>query len=147
MNSSVCVIYCRFTLLPMILDSFSYWIELNHIIFWCNLNSTINIFEKVFSYQQLFMQPAFLVSIFATKDDTDVQLTNSKDVKRSTSEASLGPHRTKISSLVEGLLQFVGRSEDLINRYVNLKLFWFLSFLYYTYAISDLPFLYVVTSV
>lgn len=60
-------------------------------------------------------QPAFLVSIFATKDDTDVQLTNSKDVKRSTSEASLGPHRTKISSLVEGLLQFVGRSEDLIN--------------------------------
>ncbi|XWS67769.1 hypothetical protein CRYUN_Cryun04dG0033700 [Craigia yunnanensis] len=60
-------------------------------------------------------QPAFLVAIFDTKEDTDVQLANVGGVKQTTNEALSGSLGSETSSLVDAVLQFVERYDDVIN--------------------------------
>lgn len=63
------------------------------------------------------LQPALLIALFCTKDNADVQPSNGNSVKHPANEASSGLLGSKKSSLVDALLQFVERSDDLINRY------------------------------
>ncbi|XVF00933.1 hypothetical protein REPUB_Repub04eG0044900 [Reevesia pubescens] len=60
-------------------------------------------------------QPAFLVAIFDKKEDTDVQLANVGGVKQTTNEALSGSLGSETSSLVDAVLQFVERSDNMIN--------------------------------
>ena len=63
------------------------------------------------------MQPAFLVAIFDTREDTVGQLANVGGVKQTTNEALSGLLGSETSSLVDAVLQFVERYDDVINRY------------------------------
>ncbi|KAL5788807.1 hypothetical protein ACOSP7_005756 [Xanthoceras sorbifolium] len=58
-------------------------------------------------------QPAFLIALLAIKED--VQPSNRSDMNHPTTEASFAPQETKKSSLVDALLLYVERSDDLIN--------------------------------
>ncbi|KAJ0076745.1 hypothetical protein Patl1_36100 [Pistacia atlantica] len=60
-------------------------------------------------------QPALLIALFCTKENTDVQPSNGNGVKHPANEASSGLLGSKKSSLVDALLQYVERSDDLIN--------------------------------
>jgi hypothetical protein len=71
-----------------------------------------------------FLQPAFLVAVFAAKESTDLQHSNANDVKQPTNEASFEPQGSKKSSLVDALLHHLDRTNDLINRYIVLKGFY-----------------------
>ncbi|OVA06310.1 hypothetical protein BVC80_8889g25 [Macleaya cordata] len=61
-------------------------------------------------------QPAFLVSIVATKEHIEVPLNSAGDMKQQPLEPSSSP------SLVDALMQRVKRSEELIERHPNLLL-------------------------
>ncbi|KAK6240816.1 hypothetical protein QQP08_007669 [Theobroma cacao] len=60
-------------------------------------------------------QPAFFVAIFDTKEDTDVQLATAGGLKQSTNEALSDSLGSKISSVVDALLQYVVRSDNAVN--------------------------------
>ncbi|MBA0619886.1 hypothetical protein Godav_005677 [Gossypium davidsonii] len=60
-------------------------------------------------------QPAFLLAIFDTKEDTAVQLANIGGVKQTTNEPLSGSLGTETCSLVNAILQFVESSNDVIN--------------------------------
>lgn len=65
-----------------------------------------------------FLQPAFLVAIFATKESKDVQNSNADNVKQAAKEASFDPQGSRKPSLVDALLLYLDRVNDLINRYI-----------------------------
>ncbi|XP_043708822.1 uncharacterized protein LOC122658035 isoform X2 [Telopea speciosissima] len=67
-------------------------------------------------------QPAFLVSIIATEEDKEVRLSNSGDVKEQTVESSFGSLASKKASPLDALLQYVKRSEELIESHPHLLL-------------------------
>ncbi|KAB1207586.1 hypothetical protein CJ030_MR7G022888 [Morella rubra] len=60
-------------------------------------------------------QPAFLVAIFATKESKDVQNSNADNVKQAAKEASFDPQGSRKPSLVDALLLYLDRVNDLIN--------------------------------
>ncbi|MBA0591792.1 hypothetical protein Gorai_008790 [Gossypium raimondii] len=60
-------------------------------------------------------QPAFLLAIFDTKEDTAVQLANIGGVKQTTNEPLSGSLGSETCSLVNAILQFVESSNDVIN--------------------------------
>ncbi|XP_022725660.1 uncharacterized protein LOC111282033 [Durio zibethinus] len=60
-------------------------------------------------------QPAFLFAIFDTKEDTDVQLANVGGVQHTTNETLSVSLGSETSSLVDAVLQFVERYDDVIN--------------------------------
>ncbi|OMO74438.1 hypothetical protein CCACVL1_16704, partial [Corchorus capsularis] len=60
-------------------------------------------------------QPAFLVAIFDNKEDTDLQLASAGGAKQSTDEALSGSLGSKTSSVIDALLQYVERSDEIIN--------------------------------
>ncbi|KAK9987854.1 hypothetical protein SO802_028093 [Lithocarpus litseifolius] len=68
-------------------------------------------------------QPAFLVDLFAAKGSTDVQDSNVDSLKQPANEA--GSQGSKNSCLVDAVLHYVVRANDLINgcgiRYVSSK--------------------------
>uniref|UniRef100_A0A5B6ZZV4 Nucleoporin NUP188 n=1 Tax=Davidia involucrata TaxID=16924 RepID=A0A5B6ZZV4_DAVIN len=59
-------------------------------------------------------QPAFLVAVIAARENTNVQLSNDDGVKQP-NEAAFGLIWSKEVNLIDALLQYVGRSEDLIK--------------------------------
>ncbi|MBA0743110.1 hypothetical protein Gogos_005828 [Gossypium gossypioides] len=60
-------------------------------------------------------QPAFLLAIFDTKEDTAVQLANIGGVKQTTNEPLSGSLGSETCCLVNAILQFVESSNDVIN--------------------------------
>ncbi|GLT30700.1 hypothetical protein SLA2020_054910 [Shorea laevis] len=60
-------------------------------------------------------QPAFLVAIFSTKEDLDVQLTNAADLKQPRNGSSSGAPGVLKSGLMAAFLHYIERSDDLIN--------------------------------
>ncbi|XP_058098868.1 uncharacterized protein LOC131243494 isoform X2 [Magnolia sinica] len=61
-------------------------------------------------------QPAFLISIMSTKENVEVS------TRKDNLEASFGSSRLKKTSLIQSLLQYVERSEDLIASHPRLLL-------------------------
>ncbi|KAK3195082.1 hypothetical protein Dsin_026392 [Dipteronia sinensis] len=72
--------------------------------------ASVNLLTSAAQYQ-----PAFLIALFAIKESKDVQPSNGTDMKHPTKEASLVPQESKKSSLLDALLLYVERSDDLIN--------------------------------
>ena len=70
----------------------------HHILNWCSL-----------------LQPAFVVAIFAPVDNNEDQL-NTGDAKLQSNETSLVPLVSKKSSLLDALMLYIERADDLINR-------------------------------
>ncbi|KAA8536011.1 hypothetical protein F0562_028489 [Nyssa sinensis] len=60
-------------------------------------------------------QPAFLLAVIAAKDNTNGKLSDGDGVKQP-NEASLGSTWSKEANFVDAILQYIGRSEDLIKR-------------------------------
>ncbi|XVE48907.1 hypothetical protein DITRI_Ditri01bG0039400 [Diplodiscus trichospermus] len=60
-------------------------------------------------------QPAFFVAIFGTKEDIDVQQDNVGGAKQTTNEAFSGSLGSRTSNLVDAVLQFVERYDDVIT--------------------------------
>lgn len=65
------------------------------------------------------LQPAYFVTIFTPKEDTEVQLSNANRLKQPPNEALNGPPGSKKSSLVDAFMQYVERCNDFINRFVQ----------------------------
>ncbi|XP_059647512.1 uncharacterized protein LOC132293878 [Cornus florida] len=59
-------------------------------------------------------QPAFLVAVIGAKENTNVQLGDADGVKR-LNEATSGSLWSKDVNLIDALLQYIGRSDDLIE--------------------------------
>ncbi|KAJ4965226.1 hypothetical protein NE237_017075 [Protea cynaroides] len=76
---------------------------------------------KLLTYAASY-QPAFLVSIIATEEDNDVQLNNSGDVKEQAVESSFGSLKPKKASPLDAVLQYVKRSEELMESHPHLLL-------------------------
>lgn len=108
------------------------------------------------------VQPAFFVTLYAGNDNLDLQPRNSDDVKFPTNKSSSVPAESKKRSLLDSLICFLIKSDDLIIRYGIWKasFVWFvsskLSFIiildhvyvsfFYTSALYDQTCLYNVTS-
>lgn len=60
-------------------------------------------------------QPAFLVALFAGKEDKDVQLRNAVDLKQPRKEAFSDPLGHQKQSLMDSFRQYIERSADLID--------------------------------
>ena len=88
-----------------------------------SVNHLVHLFPTCILKYDFFLQPAFLVDVFAAKESTDVQCSNVDSVKQPANEASFGPQGSKKSSLVDALLHYVDRASDLINRYIFCILF------------------------
>lgn len=82
-------------------------------------------FQRCFLIYDFFLQPAFLVDVFGAKESTDVQDSNVDSLKQTAKEA--GSQGSKNSSLVDALLHYVDRANDLINKYKFCSLFNFYS--------------------
>lgn len=80
---------------------------------------------RCFLIYDFFLQPAFLVDVFGAKESTDVQDSNVDSLKQTSKEA--GSQGSKNSSLVDALLHYVDRANDLINKYIFCGLFNFYS--------------------
>ncbi|KAL4616065.1 hypothetical protein ACB092_07G172100 [Castanea dentata] len=70
--------------------------------------ATVNVLTSAAHYQ-----PAFLVDVFGAKESTDVQDSNVDSLKQTAKAA--GSQGSKNSSLVDALLHYVDRANDLIN--------------------------------
>lgn len=60
-------------------------------------------------------QPAYLLAIFPLKEDTEIQLSNGGGTKQPINELSNGSLCSKKSSLLDGLMQYVERSNEFID--------------------------------
>ena len=68
-----------------------------------------------------FIQPAFFVAVFATKENIDIQLSNAGGGKLSTIEVSSEPVESTSASLVDTILGYAVNSDSLINKYVLIE--------------------------
>ena len=74
------------------------------------------------------MQPAFLIAFFSTMESQDVPHSNDSGMKHSANEASSGLLGSKKSRVIDAILLYIQRSDDLIKRYSLdgvLGWFWF----------------------
>jgi nuclear pore complex protein Nup188 len=67
------------------------------------------------------LQPAYLLAIFSLKEDTEVQLSNGGGTKQAINELSNGSLCSKKSSLLDGLMQYVERSNEFIDRFAHTR--------------------------
>ncbi|XP_011046730.1 PREDICTED: uncharacterized protein LOC105141252 isoform X1 [Populus euphratica] len=72
--------------------------------------ATVNLLTYAARYQ-----PAYLLAIFSLKEDTEVQLSNGGGTKQPINELSNGSLCSKKSSLLNGLMQYVERSNEFID--------------------------------
>ncbi|KAJ7978575.1 Nucleoporin like [Quillaja saponaria] len=77
-------------------------------------------------------QPAFLVAIFSSEENVDVQLSITGDMTHPKDEASFGPFFSKKSNLVHAVLYYVERADDLIrsNPHILLRVLHFMNALW-----------------
>lgn len=63
------------------------------------------------------LQPAFLIALFSTKEKKDLPQSNDSGLKHPENEALIGPLESIKPNMIDAVLLYVGRSDDLINRY------------------------------
>lgn len=69
-----------------------------------------------FLIRHSFLQPSFIVAIFAPEENTEEHLSTG-DAKLQKNETSLLPTVSKKSSLVDALMYYIQRADDLIKRF------------------------------
>ena len=67
------------------------------------------------------MQPAFLIAIFASEENNNDHLSVIGDVKQQKTESSLVPQDSKKSCLLDALMHYIEKADDLIKRYTFLE--------------------------
>lgn len=85
------------------------------------------------------MQPAFLIALFSTMESKDAPQSNGSGMKHPANEASLGLLGSKKSSVIDAILLYVERSDDLIKRYCLdgvLGWFWFCCQLFFLVMVA-----------